>query len=76
MLGRSGDVDYHRLTKQSVVFGVCLFAVAALGEFAGRAMFGDLAGWGATLLINVELVGVAIAFAAPFVFGIVLPLVE
>ena len=76
MLGRSGDVDYHRLTKAGVAFGVGLFAAAALGEFAGRAVFGDLAGWEATLLVNVELAGVAIAFAAPFVFGIVLPLLE
>jgi hypothetical protein len=76
MSGRYGNVDYHRLTKVGVGFGVTLFVVAALGTFAGDAMFGELTGWGKTVLTDVELVGVAIAFAAPFVFGIVLPLTE
>lgn len=75
MPGRYGDLDYHRLTKRSVAFGVALFAFGALGRFVGVTLFGGLAGW-ETLLVDVELVGVAIAFAAPFVFGIVLPLTE
>ncbi|EJN59682.1 hypothetical protein SAMN04487950_3147 [Halogranum rubrum] len=76
MSGRYGDVDYHRLTKTSVGFGVSLFVVAALGTFAGDAMFGEMTGLGETLLTNAELLGVAIAFTAPFVFGILLPLTE
>jgi hypothetical protein len=76
MSGRYRGIDYHRLTKSSVVFGVVLFVAAALGKFAGNALFGGLVAWETALLANVELVGVAIAFAAPFVFGIVLPLIE
>jgi hypothetical protein len=76
MSGRYGDIDYHHLTKSSVVFGVALFVAAALSKFAGAAVLGGLTGWETTLLANVELAGVAIAFAAPFVFGIVLPLTE
>lgn len=75
MSGRYSDVDYHHLTKTSVVFGVVLFVAAAVGEFAGTTLFGGLVGWELALLSNVELAGVGIAFAAPFLFGIVLPLI-
>jgi hypothetical protein len=76
MSGRYGDVDYHHLTKVGVAFGVALFVAAALGQFAGNALFGGLARWETALLANVELAGVGLAFAAPFVFGILLPLTE
>lgn len=76
MSGRYGELDYHRLTKGGVAFGVGLFVLGTLAEVAASTVFGAPAGWGAVLLTDLELVGVAIAFAAPFLFGIVLPLVE
>ena len=76
MSGRYGELDYHRLTKGGVTFGVALFVLGVLGEAAAGAVFGAPTGWESVLLTDLELVGVAIAFAAPFLFGIVLPLTE
>ncbi|SDL97109.1 hypothetical protein SAMN04487949_0352 [Halogranum gelatinilyticum] len=76
MTGRYGDRDYHRLTKGGVAVGVSLFALGSLCEAAAAAMFGGVAGWTLAFLVELELLGVALAFAAPFLFGIVLPLTE
>ncbi|TKX75539.1 hypothetical protein EXE46_03575 [Halorubrum sp. GN11_10-6_MGM] len=76
MPGRYGDLNYPKLTKQSFLFGVGLFAIGAAGELALSASGASVPGWEQALLLDAELVGVAIALLAPFVFGIFLPLTE
>jgi hypothetical protein len=76
MTGRYGNLDYPRLTKTGFAFGVALFAVGVLGHVAGSAFFGPLPGWESVLLTDMEILGIAIAFFSPIVFGILLPLTE
>lgn len=76
MAGRYGDWDYPELTKRSFLFGVCLFLVGVLGEFAIGFAGVSVPGWEHALLINAVEIGILIAFFSPIVFGIVLPLTE
>ncbi|MFB6124319.1 MAG: hypothetical protein ABEJ78_12785 [Haloferacaceae archaeon] len=76
MAGRYGSLDYARLTKRGMALDASLFAVGAVGELAGHALFGDLPAWELTLLFDAEVLGVAILLLTPFVFGIALPLTE
>mgnify|MGYP000633811013 CR=1 FL=1 len=69
-------IDYSVWTKRSFLFGVGLFALAALIELLGHAFVGQLPGWEETLLLDAEIIGVVIALLSPFVLGIVLPLTE
>ena len=70
-MGRYGNLDYPTLTKRSF-----LFAIGGLGELIGHAYFAPLPGWEQTLLFDAEVVGLLVAFFAPIVFGILLPLTE
>jgi hydrogenase/urease accessory protein HupE len=76
MTGRYGDVDYPTLTKRSVLFGLALFAIGAVGELLVHGLGVQLPRWEETLLFDAEVLGVLIVFVAPFLFGIVLPLTE
>ena len=69
-------MNYPRLTKTSFLFGLALFAVGGLGELIGHAYFASLPGWEETLLFDLEVIGLVVAFFAPIVFGILLPLTE
>jgi hypothetical protein len=74
-MGRYGSLDYPRLTKGGVLFGLLLFAVGLLGQVALGASPATPA-WELTLLFDLEAIGLLVAFFSPFVFGIVLPLTE
>jgi len=76
MPGRYGDLNYGRLTKRSVLLGVSLVLIGALGELLVNAVGISIPGWEATLLLGIEELGVLITLLAPFVFGIALPLTE
>jgi hydrogenase/urease accessory protein HupE len=69
-------MDHAKRAKQGFLLGVGLFAVGALGEIIGHALYAELPGWEQTLLFNAEVVGILLALLAPLVFGIVLPLIE
>lgn len=75
-MGRYGNLNYSKLTKQVFLLGVVLFAVGGLGEVGGHAVFGTLPDWENTLLFDIEVLGLIIGFLSPFVFGIILPLTE
>lgn len=75
-MGRYGDLDYPALTKRSFLFGLGLFALGTLGSFLGPVLFGPLPGWEKTLFLDLEAIGLVVAFFSPFVFGILLPLTE
>lgn len=75
-MDRYGNLDYPTLAKYGFLAGLGMFLVGGLGELVGHAVFSGLAGWEATLLVDLEVVGILVGLLAPFVFGIVLPLTE
>jgi nitrate reductase gamma subunit len=76
MPGRYGDIDYPKLTKRSVLLGLCLFSVGVLGETAVHAMGLAVPGWEEALLFDAEVLGILLMLLSPFVFGVALPLTE
>ena len=68
--------DYPELAKTGFFLGLALFVVGTGSELVGHAMFGSLPQWENTLFFALTMIGFAIGFASPFVFGIVMPLVE
>jgi len=70
------DMDYASWTRNSFLLGVALLAIGAVGHLLGPALLGPLPEWEATLLLDLEILGVLIGLIAPFTFGIVLPLTE
>ncbi|AGB30517.1 hypothetical protein C488_07147 [Natrinema pellirubrum DSM 15624] len=71
-----GGRNYSKLTKTGFFVGLALFVVGTGTELVGHALFGSLPQWENSLLFAMALVGFAIGFASPFVFGIIMPLVE
>lgn len=74
-MGRYGSLDYPRLAKTSFLLGLALFVVGLLGQVVLGAVPGTPA-WGLTLLLDLEAIGLVVAFFCPLVFGIFLPLTE
>lgn len=72
--GRS--FDYPTLTKRGFLFGLALLLVGGFGELIGTAFFAPIPAWEASLLFDLEVIGLLIGLLAPFAFGIVLPLTE
>ncbi|OAQ52276.1 hypothetical protein HTG_11685 [Natrinema mahii] len=68
--------DYPKLAKTGFFVGLALFVVGTGSELVGHALFGSLPQWENTLLFAMALVGFAVGFASPFVFGIIMPLTE
>ncbi|MDS0476423.1 hypothetical protein [Natrinema sp. 1APR25-10V2] len=68
--------DYPELAKAGFFLGLALFVVGTGSELIGHAMFGSLPQWENTLFFALTIVGFAIGFASPFLFGIIMPLVE
>lgn len=75
-MGRYGDVDYARLTKGGVLFGVSLFLLGAGGEWAIHAMSMQAPAWEDALFFDLEVIGLLIFAISPFLFGVFLPLTE
>lgn len=74
MYNARGELDTDRLTKLGVVGGLLLFAVGAVGELVGHAVYGTLPAWENALLFDAEVIGIAAVFFSVFVFGIFVPL--
>ena len=70
------SLDHARLAKLGFLLGLGLFVVGAGGELIGSALLGGIPEWEATLLFDVEVIGLLVGFFSPFVFGIALPLLE
>ncbi|MFB6128685.1 MAG: hypothetical protein ABEJ47_02875 [Halorhabdus sp.] len=70
------NIDYASWTRNSFLLGVGLLAIGAVGNLLGPALVGSLPAWEATLLLDLEILGVLIGLIAPLLFGIVLPLTE
>lgn len=76
MAGRHGNIDYPKITKRGVLFGLGLFLIGAVGEAYIHMTGTQVPGWEERLLLDLEFLGTAIALVTPFVFGIFLPLTE
>jgi hypothetical protein len=74
-MGRYGSLDYPRLAKRGLLFGLLLFAVGLLGQVVLGTSPATPA-WELTLLFDLEAIGLVVAFFSPLVFGIFLPLTE
>ena len=73
---RSDSLDHARIAKTGFLAGLGLFAVGAIGEFAGHSLASSLPETIESALLTAEILGVVVAFFVPIVFGAVLPLVE
>ena len=76
MTGRYGDIDYPKVTKRSVLLGLTLFLIGAIGELLIHTMGLQVPAWEETLLFDLEIIGTLIVLCSSFVFGIILPLTE
>jgi nitrate reductase gamma subunit len=76
MRPQTSSVDYALLTKRAFLVGVVLFAIGLLGEAGIHAVGFSVPAWEETLLFDAEIAGIAIMLFSPFVFGILLPLVD
>jgi hypothetical protein len=74
--GRRTNLDYTRWLKRSFGAGVFAFVIGLVVLKFGPQVFGPLPGWEHTLLWDLSIVGLLVAFFSPFVFGVVLPLLE
>jgi hypothetical protein len=73
---RSRNFDYARIAKTGFLAGVALFALGVVGELAGHAVLSSMPAAVEQALLGMEILGVAVGFVVPIVFGAVLPLVE
>lgn len=76
MHGRYGDIDSVSLTKRGFALGLALFLVGAGGELVGHGLLGGIPAWEDTLLFEMEMLGILVAFLSVAVFGVVVPLTE
>lgn len=74
--GTRSGLNYTLWLKRSFLggFSAMILSIAIL-KF-GPAIIGPLPGWEQTLFWDLSVIGLLVAFFSPFVFGIVLPLLE
>lgn len=70
------SLDHASLAKLGFLLGLGMFLAGAGGEFLGQAVLGGLPAWEATLLFDIEVLGLLVGFFSPLVFGVALPLLE
>lgn len=75
-MGRYGDLDYPKLAKRGFLLGLAMLLVGAAGEAFLPALVGPLPTWEDTLLLDLEMLGLVVAFLSPVLFGFALPLTE
>jgi len=61
MAGRYGNIDYPKITKRGVLFGLGLFLIGAVGEAYIHMTGTQVPGWEERLLLDLEFLGTAIA---------------
>ena len=68
--------SYGQLAKAGFLLGIAMIAVGAGGEWAIHSQTVQLAAWEDALFFDVEVLGIVLFLLSPFVFGVVLPLVD
>ncbi|MBV0900483.1 DUF7860 family protein [Haloarcula salina] len=74
-MAQNWNADYATMAKRGFMLGAGLFLLAAAVEIGGHAV-GTIPAWGNTLLIDMEILGIAVGLLSPLVFGVILPLTE
>jgi hypothetical protein len=72
----SRSLDHAKIAKTGFLAGLGLFVVGAVGELAGHSAASSMSETLESVLLMLEVLGVAVAFFVPVVFGAVLPLAE
>jgi hypothetical protein len=75
-MARSSTTDYATLAKGGFLLGAALFLSGALGGVVAPLLQGELPGWEQTLFLYAEVIGTAVGFFSPLLFGVVLPLMD
>ena len=75
-MGRYGSLVYPKLTRRGFLLGLTMLFVGAAGEAFLPALVGPLPAWEHALLLDLEILGLVVAFFSPVVFGFALPLTE
>ena len=70
------SLDHARIAKTGFLAGLGLFAAGVADELAGHSMVSSMPETLASALLTMEVLGVAVAFFVPLIFGAVLPLME
>ena len=70
------SLDHARIAKTGFLAGLGLFAAGVAGELAGHSVVSSMPETLASALLMMEVLGVAVAFFVPLIFGAVLPLME
>lgn len=70
------DLDYASWAKVGFIVGVAMFSVGVAGELIAHTYVETLPAWEETLLFDLEVLGLAIGFFSPLIFGIALPLAK
>lgn len=73
---RLGSMGYPDLAKWGFVIGALLFVVGAGGEVLAPVLIGPIPAWEQRLLFDLEAIGLLVGFFSPFIFGVMLPLIE
>ena len=72
----SRSLDHARIAKTGFLAGLGLFAAGVVGELTGHSAVSSMPETLASALLIMEVLGVAVAFFVPLIFGAVLPLME
>jgi len=74
-MAQNWTADYATMAKRGFMLGAGLFLLAAAVEIGGHTL-GTIPTWGNTLLVDMEILGIAVGLLSPLLFGVVLPLTE
>lgn len=74
--GRYGSIDYARIAKTGFLLGVALLLIGFLGEYIAHTALTTVPEWELRLFFWLEVIGVAIGFFVPLIYGLILPLTE
>ncbi|AAG20322.1 MULTISPECIES: hypothetical protein [Halobacterium] len=72
-MSNTANIDYPDLAKYGTAASAAMICVGAAGTVLGS---GVVSGWEASMLFDLEILGVLGIVVCPFLFGILLPLIE
>lgn len=73
---RSRTFGHAFLAKYGFLLGASLFLIGAGGGLVLPAFLGELPEWEQTLFLYSEVIGTAVGFFSPLLFGVVFPLLD
>jgi len=70
------SLSYGQLAKAGFLLGIAMIVVGTGGEWAIHSQIVQLPPWEDALFFEMEVLGIVLFFLSPFVFGVLLPLVD